>query len=222
MIERTPRLRERAESTRSSVSVSRQSRERPLRMACPDRLSAYGEAVRSLDLGRTAGSAADQGVAIEQPHRGRGAAGQLARAVSDALHDRLEVEPHGRELVLHGDHGAQDRDVQRRTPVDGACLSERRQDRVHIALGGRPVSLSPHQRRSRVLPHRYIPSHRRRTPEALTTPATLNTERLDHPLGQMGARVGIRRPSAVSATIARWQRSDSTTCSRPARASPGR
>jgi hypothetical protein len=67
-----------------------------------------GQAVRFGELRRPAHRPADQGVAVEQAHRRRYSAGQLAGAVGYALHDRLEVEAHGGELVLHGDRRAQD------------------------------------------------------------------------------------------------------------------
>lgn len=69
------------------------------------------ETVRRGDRGGATDSAAHQGVAVEQSHRGGSAARQLPGAVSDALHDRLEVEAHRGQLVLHRDDRAQNRDV---------------------------------------------------------------------------------------------------------------
>ena len=93
------------------------------------------KAVRFRDLRRAAGGSADKGVAIEQAHRGRGARRQLTCAVRDSLHDRFEVEAHRRELVLHRDHRAQDRDIQRLTPVRGAGPSKRLEGGIHSTLG---------------------------------------------------------------------------------------
>ena len=84
---------------------------------------ADGQSVRFGHLGRAAGGAEHERVAVEQPHdRGR-AADQLARAIRDALHHGLEIEADRREFVLHGDDRAQDGDVDRRLATGGKRVS---------------------------------------------------------------------------------------------------
>jgi hypothetical protein len=73
--------------------------------------------VRLGDFRRPADGPTDERVAVEQADRGRGATCQLTCPVSDALHDRLEVESHRGELMLHVDDRAQDRDVERRAAI---------------------------------------------------------------------------------------------------------
>jgi hypothetical protein len=76
-----------------------------------------GEAVRVLDLGCATRGPTHEGITIEQAHGSRGSPGELARAVRDSLHDRLEVEAYVGELMLHGNGRAEDGDVHRPTPA---------------------------------------------------------------------------------------------------------